>query len=77
VVDGDRKGLGGARVLFVCVEKKSTQVTATADGNGQFRANLSEGAWLVYTHDGNGKPVFSRRVEVPSGRNVQVTLVSR
>lgn len=77
VVDGDRKSLAGAKVLFVSVERKSNQQTATTDGEGNFRATLSEGDWLVYTHDNNGKPVFSRRVEVPGGRNVQFTLVNR
>jgi hypothetical protein len=77
VVDGGRQALAGAKVLFVNVERKSDRHTATADRSGNFRAELSEGAWLVYTHDDQGKPVFSRRVEVPAGRSIQLTLVSR
>jgi hypothetical protein len=77
ILDGERQPLSGARVLFVSVERKSNQQSATTDRDGQFRTELSEGAWLVYTYDSNGRPVFSRRVEVPAGRAVQVTLVSR
>jgi hypothetical protein len=77
LVDGDRKAQGNAKVLFVNVERKSNQQTATTDGDGRFKANLGEGAWLVYTYDNAGKPVFSRRVEVPAGRTVQLTLVNR
>jgi hypothetical protein len=77
LVDGDRKALSSAKVLFVNVDRKSNQHTATTDAAGKFKANLGEGAWLVYTYDNGGKPVFARRVEVPAGRTVQLTLVNR
>jgi hypothetical protein len=77
VVDGGRQPLGGAKVLFVSAESKATQERATADADGAFSASLSAGGWLVYTYDADGKPVFSRRVEVPASRSVSVTLVSR
>jgi hypothetical protein len=77
VVDTSRAGHGGARVLFVSVEGKTIQHTVTADDSGAFRARLSAGGWLVYTHDANGRPVFSRRVEVKTDRPVNMTLVNR
>jgi hypothetical protein len=77
VVDARRTPRSGARVLFVSVEGKAIQHTATADDNGAFRAKLDAGGWLVYTYDGRGRPVFSRRVEVPSDRAVTMTLVNR
>jgi len=77
MVDGDRRAMAEAKVLFVSVERKTNQQTATTDRDGNFRADLSEGAWLVYTYDNDGKPAFSRRVEVPAGRTVQLTLVNR
>ena len=51
--------------------------TATADDNGAFSTRLDAGGWLVYTYDGRGRPVFSRRVEVPADRSVTMTLVNR
>src|SRR5262249_26854362 len=55
LVDGDRKAISRAKVLFVNVERKSNQHTATTDADGSFKANLGEGAWLVYTYDKAGK----------------------
>jgi hypothetical protein len=77
VVDARRSPRAGARVLFVSVEGKTIQRAATADGQGAFRARLAAGGWLVYTYDGQGRPVFSRRVEVPGDRTVSMTLVNR
>lgn len=77
VVDAERYPLSGVRVLFVSVEKKSMQETAQADRDGVFRSRLSSGGWLVYTYDLKGRPVFSRRIEVPSDRGVTMTLVNR
>jgi hypothetical protein len=77
VLDGTRLPRSNARVLFVSVDTKSLQGTATTDDNGNFSAQLGAGGWLVYTYDDNGRPVFSRRIEVPAGRSVQVTLVKR
>jgi hypothetical protein len=77
VVDAGRSPKAGARVLFVSVEGKSIQHTATADAQGAFQARLAAGGWLVYTYDGRGQPVFSRRVDVPADRAVSMTLVNR
>jgi hypothetical protein len=77
VVDGSRQPRASARVLFVSVDRKSLQHTATADREGTFSTKLSAGGWLVYTHDARGRPVFSRRIEVPEDRPVQMTLVNR
>jgi hypothetical protein len=77
ILDANQKPRASARILFVSVERKSLQRTATAERDGSFSAHLSAGGWLVYTYDGNGRPVFARRVEVPAGRSVQVTLVNR
>lgn len=77
LVGNDRNPLSSAKVLFVSVEKKTVQRTATTDRDGKFEASLDEGGWLVYTYDRDGKPVFSRRVEVSGGRSAQFTLVSR
>jgi hypothetical protein len=77
VVDKGRSPRAGARVLFVSVEGKNIQHTVTADASGSFRARLTAGGWLVYTHDEQGRPVFSRRVEVQADRPVTMTLVHR
>jgi len=77
VLDGRRQPRASARVLFVSADRKSLQRTAQTDRDGSFRAQLSAGGWLVYTYDARGRPVFARRVEVPDGRSVQVTLVNR
>lgn len=77
LVDDARLPRGGVRVLFVSVEEKRTQFEATTTSDGVFRTRLASGGWLVYTFDARGKPVFSRRVEVPAGKGVNFTLVSR
>jgi hypothetical protein len=77
VVTSGRLPQSGARVLFVSVEGKNIQQTATANEKGVFRAKLDQGGWLVYTYDNQGKPVFCKRVEVPADRTVNMTLVSR
>ncbi len=77
VVDAARVPRSAARVLFVSTEERRTQHTATASGDGQFRANLAPGGWLVYTYDADGKPVFSRRIDVPAEKGFAFTLVSR
>jgi hypothetical protein len=77
VLDADRQPRASARVLFVSVDRKSLQRTARADRDGVFTAELSAGGWLVYTYDARDRPVFLKRVEVPVGRSIQVTLVNR
>lgn len=77
VVDPVRVPRGSARVLFVSTAEKRQQFTTTTASNGAFRASLPEGGWLVYTYDEMGKPVFSRRIDVPADKSVNFTLVSR
>jgi hypothetical protein len=77
VVDGRRAARPGARVLFINAEWRSQQQTATANGDGEFRAHLGSGDWLVYVLDSGNKPVFARRIEVRTNRPQQLTLVGR
>jgi hypothetical protein len=77
VVSRDNAPRANARVLLVSADSRSNQQTVTADRDGSFRANVDAGGWLVYTHDEAGKPVFSRRIEVPSNRPVSLTLTQR
>ena len=77
VVDASRAPRSGVKILLVSAESRSVQQTVTADQNGKFAAAVVTGGWLVYTHDERGRPVFSRRVEVPSDRGVSMTLVQR
>jgi hypothetical protein len=77
VVRPDRTPGAGARVLLVSVDAKSNQQTLTADRDGAFRASVAAGGWLVYTHDEGGRPVFSRRIEVPGDRPLSMTLTQR
>ena len=77
VVDASRAPRSGVKILLVSAESRSIQQTVTADQNGKFAAAVGSGGWLLYTHDEKGRPVFSRRVEVPSDRGVSMTLVQR
>lgn len=77
LTDAGRIPLARSRVLFVSAVEKTEQFEATTDADGVFRTRLAAGAWLVYTFDARGKPVFSRRIEVPATKGVSVTLVSR
>ena len=77
VVDASRTPRSGVKILLVSAESRSVQKTITADQDGKFAAQVGSGGWLLYTHDERGRPVFSRRVEVPSDRGVSMTLVQR
>jgi hypothetical protein len=77
VVDASRAPRSGVKILLVSADSRSVQQTVTADQNGKFAAEVGSGGWLLYTHDERGRPVFSRRVEVPSDRGVSMTLVQR
>jgi hypothetical protein len=76
VVRNDRAPAAGARVLFVNAERQGVQQTVTADAQGQFRAELASGNWLIYVHGANGDLVFHKKIEVKDETR-QVTLVSR
>ena len=77
LTDNDRLPRANSRVLFVSAENKATQFQTTTDADGVFRTRLDSGAWLVYTFDRAGKPVFSRRIEVGAKKDVTFTLVNR
>ena len=77
VVDASRAPRSGVKILLVSAESRSVQQTVTADRDGKVAAAVGSGGWLLYTHDDKGRPVFSRRVEVPSDRGVTMTLVQR
>jgi hypothetical protein len=77
VVDSSRAPRAGANVLLVSADEKSDQFTLTTDRSGNFEGRLTAGGWLVYTYDRQGKPVFSRRIEVPAGRSLTLTLTQR
>jgi hypothetical protein len=64
-------------VLFVSADRSGERQAVTADREGQFRANLASGGWLVYLHDDSGRPVFSRRVDVQPEKPQHMTLFSR
>jgi hypothetical protein len=77
VVRSDTKPAGGAKVLFVSADRQGAQQTVTSDDQGQFRATLASGSWLVYVHGADGKPVYHSKVEVKGDETVQVRLTSR
>lgn len=77
VVDASRAPRSGVRILLVSTDAKTDQHTLTASGDGSFGARVNTGGWLVYTYDAQGRPVFSRRIEVPADRELSMTLVQR
>jgi hypothetical protein len=77
MTDAGRVPMANSRVLFVSAAEKTEQYEAKTDADGVFRTRLAEGGWLVYTFDTNGKPVFSRRIEVGAEKGVNFTLVKR
>jgi len=48
-----------------------------ADRQGQFRAELASGNWLVYLHAADGKPVFHSKIEVRDDNPNRLTLFSK
>lgn len=77
VVRQDKLPQDGARVLFVCADRQGDQQVVTADAQGQFRATLASGNWLVYVHGADGKPVFHSKIEVKENERLPIRLVSR
>ncbi|MFQ3652031.1 MAG: hypothetical protein SNJ75_17040 [Gemmataceae bacterium] len=73
----DRLPRANSRVLFVNADNKNLQYQSTTDADGIFRTRLEKGAWLIYTFDASGKPVFNRRIDVMAKKDVSFTLVSR
>ncbi len=77
VVDASRAPQAGARLLFVSADADGRRQSSTADSEGQFRATLAAGSWLVYVRNREGTPVFQAKVEVNENQPRSVTLVSR
>lgn len=77
VVQADRTPRAGAKILLVSVDAKTNQRTVTADRDGSFATSVGVGGWLVYTHDEQGRPVFSRRIEVPADQLFTLTVMQR
>lgn len=67
----------GARLLFVSTEQDGQPQTVTADENGRFQATLAKGSWLVYVRNGEGTPVFQKKIEVKDGETAPLQLTSR
>jgi hypothetical protein len=78
VVNGNDRPLARVRVMFISADAQRTQRFATTDDQGQFRATLTSGGWLVYVYGADGQPVFQQKVDV-NGQEVGslVKLVNR
>jgi hypothetical protein len=77
VVRRDNMPQARARILFVSMDRQGPRETVDADADGQFRATLASGGWLVYVHGTDGKPVFHSKIEVRDNETRQVTLQNR
>jgi hypothetical protein len=77
VISGHSIPYPGAQVLFVNMARVGLRQTATADAQGQFRAALAPGEWLVYLPGSDGKPVLHSKLEVRDNEAQRLTLVSR
>jgi hypothetical protein len=66
-----------AKVLFVSADRQGDQRTLTTDAAGKFQATLASGAWLVYIHGNDGKPVFHSKINVRDDQPSTMTLTSR
>ncbi len=78
VVQANWQPANNSRLVFINAERRESRKEVTADNAGRFEAQLTSGSWLVYIEDAQGKPVFSRQIDVKSlGRTELVRLVSR
>lgn len=77
LVQADRSPRAGGKLLLVSVDAKTNQRVVTADRDGSFATNVAAGGWLVYTYDELGRPVFSRRIEVPADQLFTLTVMQR
>jgi hypothetical protein len=66
------------RLIFINAERQEGRKEVATDNSGRFQAQLTQGNWLVYIEDGQGKPVFSQEINVRNNdRNELLRLVSR
>jgi hypothetical protein len=78
VVQANWQPANSSRLVFINAERREARREVTTDNAGRFQAQLTSGSWLVYIEDAQGKPVFSRQIDVkPTGRTELVRLVSR
>jgi hypothetical protein len=67
----------GVKLLFVSTDVQGRQQTVEADDNGQIRASLPTGGWLVYLVEKDGKADFQQRLEVKGNETKLLTLVKK
>src|SRR5262249_40564605 len=77
VIRSDKEPLGGAKVMFVNADRQGDQQSVTADSQGQFRADLTAGHWLVYLHKTDGSLDFQNKIEVRAEETQRLTLLGR
>ena len=77
VVQGNWQPAVSTRLVFVNADRKEGRKEVVTDNAGRFTTQLTSGGWLVYVEDAQGKPVFSRALQVHPDRNELVRLVSR
>jgi hypothetical protein len=77
VIRSDKEPLGGAKVMFVNADRHGDQQSVTADGKGQFHAELAAGAWLVYLHKADGSLDFHSKIELRGEETQRLTLLGR
>jgi hypothetical protein len=77
VVRLERPVRPGAKFLFVSTDVQGQQRTFDADEQGQIRATLATGGWLVYLVDKDGKTEFQQRLEVRDNETKLLSLVKK
>ncbi len=77
VVQGENRPQPSLKVLFVSVERRDLEQTATTDAGGRFQVSLAPGNWRVYVEQPGGRQVFHSQIEVSDRQNSFITLVSR
>jgi hypothetical protein len=77
IVTRENRPHGGVQLLLVSATKESSRHPVTADASGNFQVHLPAGEWLVYTQNGNGKPVLLSKVELVEHESRKMTLVSK
>jgi hypothetical protein len=77
VIRSDKEPLGGAKVMFVNADRQGDQQSVTADGQGQFRAELPAGNWLVYLNKTDGSLDFQSKIEIRQEETQRLTLLGR
>jgi hypothetical protein len=78
VVQANWQPGAATRLVFINADREIARKEIATDSYGRFEAQLSPGGWLVYVEDAQGKPVFTRKIEVRANDSNEVLrLVSR